>query len=106
MTVVWSIAQRRARHCLFESCRKTWLIPRNGRVKTIPHLSRAAHDSVVLLAPNAVNRGGLISQEGRSAFRAARARQHEGALCLLAFLLLSCASGPDTSGARCTRCYH
>src|SRR5215468_1651966 len=29
-----------------ESCRKTWHIPTDGRVRTVLHLSRAAHDSV------------------------------------------------------------
>src|SRR5215472_10066665 len=32
--------------CLMESCRKTWRIPTDGRVRTVLHLSRAAHDSV------------------------------------------------------------
>src|SRR5215471_20797753 len=32
--------------CLWESCRRTWHIPTDGRVRTVLHLSRAAHDSV------------------------------------------------------------
>ena len=32
--------------CLVKDCRKTWHIPTDGRVRTVLHLSRAAHNSV------------------------------------------------------------